>query len=72
MKKENITRFKLDPKKPPKTDWRAFDGMTEVERHQAALSDSDAVPATEAQLARARRAPTMGALRRKHDSGASR
>ena len=34
MEKENITRFKLDPKKPPKTDWRAFGGMTEEERHQ--------------------------------------
>jgi putative transcriptional regulator len=65
MKKENITRFKLDPKKPPKTDWRAFDAMTKEDRHQAALSDSDAPPATEAQLARARRAPTVGALRRK-------
>ena len=44
MKKGSITRFKLDPKKPPKSDWRAFDAMTEEERHQAALSDSDAPP----------------------------
>jgi len=63
MTKENITRFKLDPKKPPKGDWRAFDVMTEEERHQAALWDSDAPPATEAQLARARRVPTVRALR---------
>ena len=41
MKKESITRFKLDPKGPPKTDWRAFDAMNEQERHQAALSDPD-------------------------------
>ena len=41
MKKESITRFKLDPKKPPKTDWRAFDAMSEHERHRAALSDPD-------------------------------
>ena len=65
MKKGSITRFKLDPKKPPKSDWRAFDAMTEEERHQAALSDLDAPPATEAQLARARRVPTVRALRKK-------
>jgi putative transcriptional regulator len=65
MKKEGIARFNLYPKKPPKTDWRAFDAMTEEERHQATLLDSDAPPATEAQLARARRAPAVGALRKK-------
>jgi putative transcriptional regulator len=63
MKKESITRFKLNPKKPPKTDWRAFDGMSEEARHRAAVSDPDALPATEAQLSRARRAPTVRALR---------
>jgi len=55
MKKGNITRFKLNPKKPPKTDWRAFDAMSENGRHDAALSDADCQPASEAQLARARR-----------------
>ncbi len=53
MKNGSITRFKLDPKKPPKTDWRSFDAMTEEERHRAALADPDAAPATEAQLQRA-------------------
>ena len=41
MKKGSITRFKLNPRKPPKTDWRAFDAMSDEERHQAALSDPD-------------------------------
>jgi putative transcriptional regulator len=63
MKKGSITRFKLDPKKPPKSDWRAFDAMTAEERHQAALSEPDAPPATGAQLARARRLPSVRALR---------
>jgi putative transcriptional regulator len=63
MKKDGITRFKLNPKAPPKTDWRAFDAITEEERHQAALSDPDAPPATASQLARARRMPTVRALR---------
>ena len=65
MKKGSITKFRLSSKKPPKTDWRAFDTMTEQERHEAALSDPDAPPATEAQLARARRVPTVRALRKK-------
>ena len=34
---EHITRFKLDPKKPPKTDWRSFDTMSAEERHRAAF-----------------------------------
>jgi putative transcriptional regulator len=65
MKKGNITRFKLDSRKPPKSDWRAFDAMTDEERHQAALSDSDAAPATQTQLERARRLPSVRALRKK-------
>ena len=65
MRKGRITRFKLDAKKPPKSDWRAFDAMSEEERHRAALSDRDAPPATAAQLARARRVPTVRALRQK-------
>ncbi len=63
MKKESITRFKLNPKQLPKTDWRGFDAMSEEARHRAAVSDPDAPPATEAQLARARRVPTVRALR---------
>jgi putative transcriptional regulator len=65
MKKRSITRFKLNPKMPPKSDWRAFDAMSGEERRQAALSDPDAQPATDAQLARARRVPTVRALRKK-------
>jgi putative transcriptional regulator len=63
MKKGSITRFKLNAQKPPKTDWRAFDAMSEEDRRRAALSDADAPPATEAQLARARRVPSVRALR---------
>ena len=39
--------------------------MTAKQRHRAALSDPDAQPATAAQLARARRVPTIRALRKK-------
>jgi len=65
MKKGNITKFKLSPKKPPKSDWRAFDAMSQEQRHRAALSDPDARPATAEQLARARRGPSVRALRKK-------
>jgi hypothetical protein len=59
MEKGSITKFGLNPKKPPKTDWRAFDGMSAEERHRAALSDPDARPATGVQLTRARRIPKV-------------
>jgi putative transcriptional regulator len=65
MKRGSITRFKLNPKKPPKTDWHRFDAMSEAERHRAAVSDPNCPPATKAQLARARRVPTVRALRKK-------
>src|SRR5690349_1376470 len=65
MKKGNITRFRLNPRKPPKSDWRAFDAMNDEERRRATLSDPNCRPATVAQLARARRVPTVRALRKK-------
>jgi putative transcriptional regulator len=65
MKRGSTTSFRLNPKKAPKSDWRAFDAMSEEERHRASLSDPDCPPATEAQLARARRVPTVRALRKK-------
>src|SRR5262245_54274177 len=63
MRKGSTTRFKLDPKRPPKTDWRAFDAMTDEERHAAAVSDPDCPPATKEQLARARRVVNVWAIR---------
>lgn len=65
MKKDGITKFKLDPKNPPKTDWRAFDAMSDEERHAAALSDPDCPPATGEQLERARRVPEVKAVRKR-------
>lgn len=64
MKRGSTTKFKLNPGKPPKVDWRAFDAMSAGERHRAALSDRDAPPATARQLARARRVPNVRALRK--------
>jgi putative transcriptional regulator len=63
MKKGATTKFRLNPKKPPRTIWRAFDAMSEEERHRAALSDANCPPSTEVQLARARRVPMVRALR---------
>jgi putative transcriptional regulator len=64
MKKGSTTKLRLNPRKPPKTNWRAFDAMSEAERHAAAMTDPDCPPATEAQLSRARRVPNVRALRR--------
>lgn len=63
MKRDIITRFKLNATKPPKTDWRAFDAMNDVDRDRAALADVDARPAGPARLARARRALSVRAPR---------
>jgi putative transcriptional regulator len=65
MKKGATTKFKLNAKKPPKTDWRTFDAMSEAQRHEAAVSDPDCPPSSETQLSRARRAPSVRALRAK-------
>jgi putative transcriptional regulator len=64
VKNGSITKFKLDPKKALKTDWRSFDSMGDEERHRAAPSDPDAEPVTAADLQRARRPPNVRALRR--------
>src|SRR5437762_14144941 len=65
MRKENITKYRLNPKRLPKTDWRAFDAMRGEERHQAAIHDQDCPPATTAQLAKAHRVPAVRGLRNK-------
>ena len=64
MKKGNIPKFKLDPKKPPRSDWRAFDAMSAAEP-TAPRRPTHCPPASKAQLARARRVPTVAALRKK-------
>ena len=65
MSDANITKFKLDPASPPKTDWTAFDARTEAENTAAALADPDAQPATTGQLARARRGVDVRLIREK-------
>jgi putative transcriptional regulator len=65
MKKDGITKFRLDPNNLKKVDWTAFNAMTEEERHAAAISDPDCLPATEAMLATARRRVNVAALRTK-------
>ena len=67
MKRGNITKFKLDPKRQPKTDWAAFDAMTARERNAAAKSDPDFPILTAAQLRQFRRRVDVRALRQKLD-----
>ena len=59
----NITKFKLDPANPPKSDWTAFDARTDADNHAAALSDPDAQPSTPEQLERARRVVDVRIIR---------
>ncbi|NJO56006.1 MAG: transcriptional regulator [Rhodospirillales bacterium] len=66
MSENGITRFRLDPNNPPKSDWAALDAMTEDEIHAAALADPDAQPATPEQLARARRVVQVQLIRDKY------
>jgi putative transcriptional regulator len=65
VKRRGTTRFTLDPQSPPKSDWTAFDAMSERDRRAAALSDPDCPPATAAQLKRARRRPNVKLIRAK-------
>ncbi len=65
MADPKLVRFRLDPANPPMANWSRFDAMTEDERHAAALADPDAQPATEEQLAKARRRPDVKAIREK-------
>lgn len=64
-KMSNSERYRLDPANPPKADWSRIDAMTEEARHVAALADPDAQPATDEQLARMRRVPSVTAIRTK-------
>ena len=63
MRKGAITKFKLDPNKSPRSDWKAFDAMSEAERHAMAMSDQDAKPAKRSQLKKARRVPDVAKIR---------
>lgn len=54
MSAGNITKYRVDPAKPHKTDWTEADELTDEEIHARALSDPDAQPLTPDELARAK------------------
>ena len=64
MKKGRITRFKLDPKKPPNSDWRAFDAMTEEPAPSPRFGNPTS-PATRCSLRVRVALPSVRALREK-------
>jgi putative transcriptional regulator len=47
-----------------KTDWRAFDALTDEEVEAAARSDPDAQPLTDADMRRMKRTPQVKIIRR--------
>src|SRR6266487_4394976 len=60
MKKDDITKFELDPNHPPQMsaeELARLDAMTEEEVHAAALADADNLPLTDEELARLKRVP---------------
>jgi putative transcriptional regulator len=65
--KEELIRYRpgLDPKPEDKTDWERVRNMTDEEVEAAALSDPDAQPLTDEQLARAFRPGGLVALRQR-------
>ncbi|MGH8497512.1 MAG: BrnT family toxin, partial [Methylococcales bacterium] len=50
--------------KPPLHDWKRFDGMTEAQRHAAALKDLDAQPLQPEDMTRMKRTPQVSVIRR--------
>jgi hypothetical protein len=66
MTEERITRIVYDPANPPvgETDWERVRKMTESEIDAAARSDPDALPLTEAELAKFRRVTPRSSERR--------
>jgi putative transcriptional regulator len=65
--KEQLIRYRpgIDPKPAGRTDWDRVDKMTDEEVEAAALSDPDAQPLTDEQLARAFRPAGLVALRKR-------
>jgi putative transcriptional regulator len=63
MKDADTTKTTLDRSKEP-IDWTRFDAMTDEARHLAALSDPDAQPLSDDDLARMRQIPRVKTLRR--------
>jgi putative transcriptional regulator len=65
--KEQLIRYRpgIDPKPQGQTDWDRVDKMTDEEVEAAALSDPDALPLSDEQLARAFRPGGLVALRKR-------
>jgi putative transcriptional regulator len=67
MKSADITKAKRKSRSSAihsKTDWRAFDAMTDEEVEAAALSDPDAQPLTPERMKRMKRTPQVKVIRR--------
>ncbi len=65
--KEKLVRYRpgIDPEPLDKTDWERVDRMTDEEIEAAALSDPDAQPMTEEELARMFRPNSLRELRKR-------
>jgi putative transcriptional regulator len=64
MKNADTTKTTRKQAKPSELDWSRLDGMTDAQRHRAALSDPDAQPLNEEDLSRMTRTPQAKIIRR--------
>ena len=67
MRSVDTTKAKRKPRNDgprSKTDWRAFDAITDEEVEAAARSDPDAQPLTDADIKRMKRTPQVRVIRR--------
>ena len=67
MRSIDTTKAKRKPRNDGtrnKTDWRAFDALTDEEVEAAARSDPDAQPLTDADIKRMKRTPQVKVIRR--------
>lgn len=64
MNDDSTMKTTVTKPEPQKTDWTAFDAMTDEERHAAALSDPDAQPIDEEKWRRMKKTPRAKIIRR--------
>ena len=64
MKNADTTKTTRKQAKSSELDWSRLDGMTDAQRHRAALSDPDAQPLTPEDFQRMKRTPQAKIIRR--------
>lgn len=64
MSAENTTKQKFSRSTGRRSDWSRLDAMSDTEKRAAAMSDPDAIPLTDADMARMKTTPRVRIIRR--------